>query len=155
MFQHPTIDDEPQVLSGGGDEFAASRHQAACQSQCEKFLCLCLTGSVADFSFYGGDCSELSSVGVLISVMGLDRRGLIRVRSNRIRKLCGSWSDSSCRVVKLWVLVTSRDGIIWQAIGGSDRSGLRRLGVLGSSSGWYRVAAVGSSDMSSSLLIAI
>ncbi|CAN6989256.1 unnamed protein product [Brassica rapa subsp. trilocularis] len=41
------------------------------------------------------------------------------------------------------------------AIGGSDRSGLRRLGVLGSSSGRYRVAAVGSSDMSSSLLIAI
>ena len=57
--------------------------------------------------------------------------------------------------MKLWVLVTSRDGIVWQAIGGSDRSGLRRLGVLGSSSGWYRVAAVGSSDMSSSLLIAI
>lgn len=50
---------------------------AACQSQCEKFLCLCLTGSVADFSFYGGDCSELSSVGVLMNVMGLDRRGLV------------------------------------------------------------------------------
>ncbi|WZZ23941.1 hypothetical protein YC2023_007342 [Brassica napus] len=52
------------------------------------------------------------------------------------------------------------DGIITETaralvIGGSDRSGLRRLGVLGSSSGWYRVAAVGSSDMSSSLLIAI
>ena len=57
--------------------------------------------------------------------------------------------------MKLWVLVTSRDGIVWQAIGGSDRSGLRRLGVLGSSSGRYRVVAVGSSDMSSSLLIAI
>ncbi|KAF2611094.1 hypothetical protein F2Q70_00013793 [Brassica cretica] len=47
------------------------------------------------------------------------------------------------------------DGIVWQAIGGSDRSGLRRLGVLGSSSRRYRVAAVGSSDMSSSLLIPI
>ncbi|CAF1864400.1 unnamed protein product [Brassica oleracea var. botrytis] len=52
------------------------------------------------------------------------------------------------------------DGIITEtaralAIGGSDRSGLRRLGVLGSSSGRYRVVAVGSSDMSSSLLIAI
>ncbi|CAN6989258.1 unnamed protein product [Brassica rapa subsp. trilocularis] len=58
-------------------------------SSARSFCVWCLTGSVADFSFCSGDCSELSSVGVLMSVMGLDRRGLV-VAFNRIQKLCGS-----------------------------------------------------------------
>ncbi|KAG2315233.1 hypothetical protein Bca4012_066036 [Brassica carinata] len=37
----------------------------------------------------------------------------------------------------------SWDGIVRQAIGGNDRSGLRRLGVLDSKSGGYRLACRG------------
>ncbi|CAN7093499.1 unnamed protein product, partial [Brassica rapa subsp. narinosa] len=33
-----------------------------------------------------------------------------------------------------------RDGIVWPAVDGSDRSGMRRLGVFGSRSGRYRRA---------------
>ncbi|KAH0879062.1 hypothetical protein HID58_066456, partial [Brassica napus] len=38
----------------------------------------------------------------------------------------------------LWFLVG--DGIVWPAVGGSDRSEMRRLGVFGSRSGRYRTA---------------
>lgn len=70
-------------------------------------------------------------------------------------KLCGLWIDSACRVVRLWFLVASRDGIVRQAIGGSDKSRLRRYGVLDSTSGWYRAADEDIINIFRSLLIAI
>ncbi|KAH0885957.1 hypothetical protein HID58_062053 [Brassica napus] len=52
-------------------------------------------------------------------------------------------SDSSYRVMKSWFLVTSGDGIVRQAIGGSDKFELGRRRVLGSTSGVYRMVGRG------------
>ena len=68
------------------------------------------------------------------------------------RKLCGLQIDFVCRVVKLWFLVASRDGIVRQT---RDKSGLRRYGVFDFTSGWYRAADLDIINIFRSLLIAI
>lgn len=118
--------------------------------------------SIAVLSSCSSGYSELSSVLLLrfIWVLSFDRRGLIVRRFMVGFYLGGKWTLESTfkpypkggldrvaiLLVGLWSLgswVWVRDGIVWQAIGDSDRSELRRRGVLGSISGWYCLACQG------------
>ena len=113
----------------------------------------CLAVPVAEFSFCCGGCSDFSSIWCFSDCICYGSRPLrldyVEVwTSERAfepypKVVCIVWSDPSCRIVKSWFLVTSGDDIVWKALGGSDRSGLRRRSVFYSTSGLYHLAGWG------------